>query len=68
MTWFFIALIGPALWSMGNHIDKYLLQKYLRGGGIGALIIFLHLLDCSLLWVLPLFSRRCLIFDCGIWY
>lgn len=40
MTWFWIALIGPALYAATNHIDKYLLSKYLHDAAIGALIIF----------------------------
>ncbi len=40
MTWFLIALIAPALWAATNHIDKYLLDKYFKGGGEGALFIF----------------------------
>lgn len=39
MNWFFIALSSPALWSITNHIDKYLIVKYFKGGGTGALII-----------------------------
>jgi len=40
MSWFFIALIAPALWSATNHIDKFLLGKYFQQGGEGALLIF----------------------------
>lgn len=40
MTWFLIALIAPALWSVTNHLDKYLISKYFKGAGTGALIIF----------------------------
>jgi uncharacterized membrane protein len=40
MSWFFIALAAPFLWSICNHIDKYLLTKYFRSGGVGALIIY----------------------------
>lgn len=40
MTWFLIALLAPAFWSATNHIDKYLLERYFKGGGEGALFIF----------------------------
>ncbi|MBI5126699.1 MAG: DMT family transporter [Candidatus Taylorbacteria bacterium] len=40
MLWFILALCGPLLWSFVNHIDKYILSRHLRGGGVGALIIF----------------------------
>jgi len=39
MIWFFIALIGPLLYALTNHIDKVLLEKYFREGGVGTLII-----------------------------
>lgn len=39
-NWFFVALLGPILWSIVNHIDKYMLSKYLKERGVGALIIF----------------------------
>lgn len=39
-NWFFIALIAPIVWSIVNHIDKYMLSKYLKDRGVGALLIF----------------------------
>ncbi|MDP2672158.1 MAG: EamA family transporter [Candidatus Daviesbacteria bacterium] len=50
MNWFFIALLAPALWSVTNHIDKYLISKYFRGGGTGSLMIFSSLIG---LFVVP---------------
>ena len=45
MTWFFIALISPALWAVSNYFDKYFIEKYFKGrGGIGALILFSSLI------------------------
>lgn len=40
MTWFFIALSAPILYAICNHIDKYLLEKYFKGGEAGALVLF----------------------------
>lgn len=40
MNWFLIALIGPALWAMVNHIDKYIISRYFSGPGVGSLVIF----------------------------
>ncbi len=40
MHWFIVALIPPLLWSLVNNIDKFLLSKYLRVEGPGALITF----------------------------
>ena len=40
MNWFFIALIGPLLYAISNHTDKYLISKYIHDSKVGALIIF----------------------------
>lgn len=40
MSWFYIALIGPILYAVSNHIDKYLLEKYFKGGEAGAVVLF----------------------------
>ncbi len=40
MNWFFIALIGPILYALANHTDKYLISKYLKNGAVGSLVIF----------------------------
>lgn len=50
MNWFYIALVAPALWSVTNHIYKYLIGKYFRGGGTGSLMIFSALIG---LFVVP---------------
>jgi len=56
MNWFWIALIGPFLWSVGNHLDKYLLSKYFKNTGIGALIIFSSLIGVVILPIILLFQ------------
>jgi drug/metabolite transporter (DMT)-like permease len=45
MHWFVLALIGPFLYAITNHIDKILLEKYFKGGGVGTLILFSSLLS-----------------------
>lgn len=40
MDWFFIALVGPFLWALVNHIDKYMLHKYFYDDGVYTLMIF----------------------------
>jgi drug/metabolite transporter (DMT)-like permease len=45
MIWFFIALIGPFLYALTNHIDKILLEKYFKSDGVGTLILFSSLLS-----------------------
>jgi len=49
MNWLFIALISPALWAASSHIDKYLLEKYFKGRGVGALIIFSSIIGVFIL-------------------
>ncbi|MFA6430134.1 MAG: DMT family transporter [Candidatus Paceibacterota bacterium] len=48
MSWFLIALIGPILWAIVNHIDKFLLSDRFEGSNVGALMIF-STLQCGLL-------------------
>lgn len=50
MNWFLIALIGPFMYALSNHIDKILLSKYFKEGGAGTLILFSSL---SAVVVLP---------------
>ena len=38
MTWFYIALASPFLWSINNHIDKYLIDNYYRKVRAGTLM------------------------------
>lgn len=49
MTWFLVALIGPFLYAMTNHIDKHLLGKYFKEGGVGTLMMFSSLLSVLIL-------------------
>ena len=52
MTWFFIALIGPFMYALTNHIDKILLDKYFKQGGVGTILLFNSLFAVV---VLPIF-------------
>ena len=56
-NWFFLALIAPILWSMVNHLDKYMLSKYLKDRGVGALLIFSSLASIVVLPFLAIFYR-----------
>ena len=53
-------MISPLLWAMCNHIDKIILERYFKEGGVGTLLIvsalasviatpFLYLIDPSVL-------------------
>ena len=61
MSWFFIALIGPLLYACTNHIDKVLLEKFFRKGGVGTLLIFSSLVSVCVLPLLFLIDRT--VFD-----
>ena len=52
MNWFFLALIGPFMYALTNHIDKVLLEKYFKEGGVGTILIFSSFLAIV---VLPFF-------------
>lgn len=52
MNWFFIALIGPFFYALTNHIDKILLEKYFKEGGVGTILLFSSLLS---VFALPFF-------------
>lgn len=60
MNWFLIALIPPAVWSITNHLDKYLLSKYFKGGGVGALMVFSSLVGVFLLPIIYLLHPEAL--------
>ena len=45
MTWFLIALIGPFFYATTNFIDKILLSKYFKEGGVGTILLFSSLLS-----------------------
>lgn len=52
MTWFWIALIGPVLYAVSNHIDKYLVDKYFKNGEAGAVVLFSALFSIVVLPVI----------------
>ncbi len=64
MTWFLISLIGPFLYAMTNFIDKTLLEKYFKSGGVGTLLIFSALLSGLALPILFLFDPT--VFSVGL--
>jgi drug/metabolite transporter (DMT)-like permease len=40
MNWFLVALINPFAHAAVNHLDKYLISRYLKGHSVGTLILF----------------------------
>lgn len=63
MNWFLVSLLPPALWSITNHFDKYLLSKYFKGGGVGALMVFSSIIGIFLLPIIALFNPQVLRFS-----
>ncbi len=39
LQWFVLATLAPFLWAVCNHIDKIILEKYFKEGGVGTLLI-----------------------------
>lgn len=54
MNWFLIALINPIAHALVNHLDKYLISKYLKGGSVGTLVLFSSLFSIVALPVIYL--------------
>jgi drug/metabolite transporter (DMT)-like permease len=52
MSWFLIALVGPFLYALTNHIDKILLEKYFKKSGVGTILLFSSLVS---VFALPFF-------------
>jgi len=44
MNWIFVAVLVPALYALGNYLDKVLLSKKMNSGGVGAIVLFSCLL------------------------
>lgn len=65
MNWFLIGLIPPALWSITNHLDKYLISRYFKGGGVGALMVFSSLIGLVLIPFILIFHPEVL--HVGVW-
>lgn len=47
-AWFFLALVGPLLYALCNHIDKNLLEKHFEEDGVMVLIIYSAILALML--------------------
>ncbi len=45
MSWFSLAIIGPFIYACCNQIDKVLLTRYFKSGGVGTLMLFSSLLS-----------------------
>jgi drug/metabolite transporter (DMT)-like permease len=54
MAWLWLTLGAQLLFSVGAHVDKYLLSKYFRGSAPGSLILYSSLFGFAVLPVLLL--------------
>jgi uncharacterized membrane protein len=57
MVQFLASLVAPALWAASNHLNKYLLSRYMRGAGVGAIVVFAALVGVVVLPVSALLQR-----------
>jgi len=61
MNWFFIALVGPFLWSISCVVDKFLVEKFGRGHhGSGALALYSSLVGIFAAGIIAIFTRNIL--------
>ena len=37
--WYFYALLGPAIWALLNHLDKYLLERFFKQDAAGPVLV-----------------------------
>jgi drug/metabolite transporter (DMT)-like permease len=57
MNWIFLTVLGPFLYALTNHIDKHLLERQFKQGGVGTLMLFSSFLAAFALpilyWINP---------------
>lgn len=58
MPWIIYVLVAEIFWSSGNYIDKYLVSNYLKGVGVGSLVIFSSLIAVFVIPIAYLFDRN----------
>jgi drug/metabolite transporter (DMT)-like permease len=49
MSWLIVALVGPVLWAVSTHMDKYLVERYFKSRDVGVLLVFTALIGIVLL-------------------
>ncbi len=58
MNWFFIALINPLAHAFANHLDKYLITRWMKESSVGILILFSSLFSVVLIPILFAFDAK----------
>jgi|HigsolmetaAR206D_1030411.scaffolds.fasta_scaffold10480_2 drug/metabolite transporter (DMT)-like permease len=66
MLWIVIALIAPASWAIGNHIDKYLIDTQHDNGGIPQLLLYSAFIGLPALILIGLFQPNVL--QISVWH
>jgi drug/metabolite transporter (DMT)-like permease len=66
MNYFLLALVPPALWAVSNHFDKYIVGKYFKSTGVGAMLIFSALVGILVLPIAFLFQTTAFSINPGI--
>ncbi len=56
-SWILFAILAPALWAGVNHVDKFLIDKYAKERGIGALAIFSSVIGLPVVILIAIFNR-----------
>lgn len=59
--WFFLVVLVSAVNALINHIDKLLIERYVKGRSIGTLVIFSSLIGVPIAFIVALFSKN--VFD-----
>lgn len=49
MSWLLVAFVGPILWAISTHIDKYLVDRYFREHDVAVLLVFTALIGLVLI-------------------
>lgn len=44
MSWLVFAFLGPVLWAISTHLDKYLVERYFKEGSVASLLVFTALI------------------------
>jgi uncharacterized membrane protein len=40
MSWLFFAFLGPVLWAISVHLDKYLVERFFKDSNVAVLLLF----------------------------
>ena len=58
MQWFFIALGSVFLWSLVTYLDKFIIERFTKGRGVGSLILFSALFAGVVISVIAIINPR----------